>query len=53
MNNIALGAFILGTALLLIVGVYDNKSDTISFKEACVKVGGTPAYNGRNWECLK
>lgn len=25
----------------------------VTYEQACVAAKGKPAYNGRNWECLK
>ncbi len=42
----------------LFVGLMTKHNDTAakavaSYKEACVKSGGVPGWNGRAWECLK
>jgi hypothetical protein len=38
---------------ILVFTTMNNSKATEHFREVCVKQGGTPAYNGQRWECLK
>jgi hypothetical protein len=42
----------IGLGLLFVAGWASSKA-TEQFREVCESQGGTPAYNGQRWECLK
>jgi hypothetical protein len=46
----AVGAIGLG---LLFLSAWASSKATDQFREVCANQGGTPAYNGQRWECLK
>ncbi|CAB4139909.1 hypothetical protein UFOVP408_32 [uncultured Caudovirales phage] len=43
------------TICVLVIVVADRmlEKNRTEFFTACINVGGTPAFNGRHWECLK
>ena len=37
----------------LLLLILPESSDSIKYKAACIQVGGHPAHDGEQWQCLK